>query len=106
MSTIFLRSMGRWVLGLAALLGFGTIGCVHSPIDLSQGPAPWRMPRPGPDAESFEDSLTGGEVFAMYCNQCHNARNLGERPFANYQNVAAHMPSSAPSSPGKSTKSS
>jgi hypothetical protein len=27
----------------------------------------------------------------MYCNQCHNARALGERPFANYQNVAAHM---------------
>jgi hypothetical protein len=49
------------------------------------------MPRPGGDAESFEDSLTGGEVFAMYCNQCHNARALGERPFGNYQNVAAHM---------------
>jgi hypothetical protein len=27
----------------------------------------------------------------MYCNQCHNARALAERPFANYQNVAAHM---------------
>ena len=27
----------------------------------------------------------------MYCNQCHNARSLAERPFANYQNVAAHM---------------
>jgi hypothetical protein len=27
----------------------------------------------------------------MYCNQCHNARTLAERPFANYQNVAAHM---------------
>ena len=27
----------------------------------------------------------------MYCNQCHNARALGERPFSNYQNVAAHM---------------
>ena len=27
----------------------------------------------------------------MYCNQCHNARALGERPFANYQNVVAHM---------------
>jgi hypothetical protein len=49
------------------------------------------MPRPGSEGQSFEDSLTGGEVFAMYCNQCHNARNLGERPFANYQNVAAHM---------------
>jgi len=74
--------------GLAAL---AAVGCQNTPIDLSQGPARWRMPRPGPPAESFEDSLTGGEVFAMYCNQCHNARNLGERPFANYQNVAAHM---------------
>jgi hypothetical protein len=42
-------------------------------------------------AASFEDSLTGGEVFAMYCNQCHNARSLGERPLANYENVIAHM---------------
>jgi hypothetical protein len=49
------------------------------------------MPRPGQGAETFEESLTGGEVFAMYCNQCHNARALGERPFGNYQNVAAHM---------------
>jgi hypothetical protein len=83
--------MGRWVPLFAGLIGFGALGCVHSPIDLSQGPAPLRMPRPGPGAESFEDSLTGGEVFAMYCNQCHNARALAERPFANYQNVAAHM---------------
>lgn len=74
-------------LGLVAVVA----GCVHSPIDLSKGPAPWRVPRPGPDAPTYEDSLTGGEVFAMYCNQCHNARALGERPFANYQNVAAHM---------------
>jgi hypothetical protein len=83
--------MGRWVPLYAGLLGFGVIGCVHSPIDLSQGPAFLRMPRPDGDAKSFEDSLTGGEVFSMYCNQCHNARALGERPFANYQNVAAHM---------------
>jgi hypothetical protein len=27
----------------------------------------------------------------MYCNQCHNARALAERPFFNYENVAAHM---------------
>ncbi len=67
------------------------LGCQSTPIDLSEGPAPLRMPEPGPEPESFEDSLTGGQVFAMYCNQCHNARALGERPFANYQNVAAHM---------------
>jgi hypothetical protein len=76
---------------LAALIGFGALGCIHSPIDLSKGPAPLRMPRPGEPAESFEDSLTGGQVFSMYCNQCHNARSLAERPFANYQNAAAHM---------------
>jgi hypothetical protein len=27
----------------------------------------------------------------MYCAACHNARNLAERPFSNYQNVLAHM---------------
>ncbi len=27
----------------------------------------------------------------MYCNQCHNARNLGERPFFNYETIAQHM---------------
>jgi hypothetical protein len=27
----------------------------------------------------------------MYCNQCHNARALAERPFLNYENVMAHM---------------
>jgi hypothetical protein len=83
--------MGRWVLLYAGVLGFGVLGCVHSPIDLSKGPAPLRQPRPDGDAETFEDSLTGGEVFSMYCNQCHNARALAERPFANYQNAAAHM---------------
>jgi hypothetical protein len=76
---------------IAGFAGFLILGCQHTPIDLSQGPAPLRIPRPGQEAESFEDSLTGGEVFAMYCNQCHNARALAERPFSNYQNVAAHM---------------
>jgi hypothetical protein len=67
------------------------VGCQNTPIDLTKGPAPLRMRRPGPDRERFEDSLTGGEVFSMYCNQCHNARSIAERPFSNYQNVAAHM---------------
>ena len=60
-------------------------------MDLSKGPAPLRIPRPGGEAPTFEDSLTGGEVFSMYCNQCHNARTLAERPFLNYENVMAHM---------------
>jgi hypothetical protein len=92
MARHFSRSMGGRTI---ILVGLGLVavvaGCVHSPIDLSKGPAPWRIPRPGPDEPTYEDSLTGGEVFSMYCNQCHNARALGERPFANYQNVAAHM---------------
>jgi hypothetical protein len=49
------------------------------------------MPRPGAPAETYEGSLTGGEVFSMYCNQCHIARPLAERPFLNYENVMAHM---------------
>lgn len=42
-------------------------------------------------AASYEDCLTGGKVFDMYCAACHNARALGERPFASYQNAATHM---------------
>jgi hypothetical protein len=40
---------------------------------------------------SYEDSLTGGQVFTMYCGYCHNAPNLGERNLANFKNVANHM---------------
>ena len=52
------------------------------------------MPSPAKDAEGcgcYEDSLTGGQVFTMYCAYCHNAPNLGERSFANFKNVASHM---------------
>jgi hypothetical protein len=85
--TIHSERLGRW---LTLLVALGALGCVNSPINLAQGVAPWRQPRPD-CAATFEDSLTGGEVFSMYCNQCHNARQLAERPFASYQNVAAHM---------------
>jgi hypothetical protein len=40
---------------------------------------------------SYEQCLTGGRVFKMYCASCHNARPLGERPFANYEVAATHM---------------
>ena len=40
---------------------------------------------------SYEDRLTGGKVFDMYCAACHNARALGERPFASYENATNHM---------------
>jgi hypothetical protein len=44
-----------------------------------------------PSRTCYEDTLSGGRVFAMYCGACHNARALGERPFASYQNAANHM---------------
>jgi hypothetical protein len=52
------------------------------------------MPSPAKQAEgcaSYEDSLTGGQIFAMYCNYCHNSPSLAERPYAQFRNVAAHM---------------
>jgi hypothetical protein len=60
----------------------------------AQGPVPLRMPSPeriAAGSESFEDSLTGGQIFSMYCSQCHNAPPLSERPFSNFKNVAVHM---------------
>jgi hypothetical protein len=84
----------------ASILAFPGIllgGCYHTPVDTTEfgnGPAPLRMPSPvkvGAASCSYEDSLTGGQVFAMYCNYCHNSPNLSERNFANFRNVAAHM---------------
>jgi hypothetical protein len=39
----------------------------------------------------YEDTLTGGQLFEMYCYYCHNPPNLSERNFANFRNVATHM---------------
>jgi hypothetical protein len=85
-----------WLVGSAVVLGaLLAAGCYNTPVDTSEyarGPAPLRMPSPGADAcGCYEDSLTGGQVFAMYCGYCHHAASLAERPFSNYQNVAAHM---------------
>jgi hypothetical protein len=72
-------------------------GCYNTPVDTSdyaQGPVPLRMRSPAKEPEAcdcYEDSLTGGQVFTMYCSYCHNAPSLAERPFSNYRNVAAHM---------------
>jgi hypothetical protein len=82
--------------GSALVLGALLAGCNTTPVDTSehaQGPAPLREPSPAKEGESccYEDSLTGGQVFTMYCGYCHNAPSLAERPFSNYQNVAAHM---------------
>jgi hypothetical protein len=88
-----------WAAGLTLVVtgALATLGCYNTPVDTSeyaQGPAPRRMPSPGKEAEAcgcYEDSLTGGQVFSMYCSSCHNAPALAERPFSNFQNVAAHM---------------
>ncbi len=72
-------------------------GCHVTPVDTSdydRGPAPKRMPSParesGPCA-CYEDSLTGAQVFSMYCSYCHNPPALGERSYAQFRNIAAHM---------------
>jgi len=82
-----------WVLVLGGLLA--AAGCYNTPVDTSnyaQGPAPLRMPSPAREgATSYEDSLTGAQVFSMYCSYCHNAPALSERNFANFRNVASHM---------------
>jgi hypothetical protein len=87
--------MAGSILVLAGVLA--AAGCYHTPVDTSEyerGPAPLRRPSPVKEAEacdSYEDSLTGGQVFTMYCSYCHNAPSLAERPFSNFRNVAAHM---------------
>ena len=86
-----------WIAGLivAAAGGLAAPGCYHTPVDDSdyaKGPAPLRMPSPAMErACCYEESLTGGQVFDMYCSYCHNAPALAERPFSNFRNVAAHM---------------
>jgi hypothetical protein len=68
-----------WLAGslvvVAAMLT--TMGCYHTPVDTSEyarGPAPMRMPSPAKEEECncYENSLTGGQIFKMYCNYCHN----------------------------------
>jgi hypothetical protein len=88
---------GPCALGIVAVLT--VVGCNQTQVDnsdLARGPAPLRMPSPAREGEaaescSYEDSLTGGKVFAMYCSYCHNAPALSERNFANFKNVASHM---------------
>jgi hypothetical protein len=87
-----------WVAGLVLVTagGLAALGCYHTPIDNSdyaKGPAPLRMPSPAKEGDAccYEDSLTGGQIFSMYCSYCHNAPSLAERPFSNFRNVAAHM---------------
>jgi hypothetical protein len=76
---------------------FVAAGCYNTPVETSdyvRGPTPLHNPSPVREAEackSYEDSLTGGQIFKMYCGYCHNAPSLAERPYAQFRNVAAHM---------------
>jgi hypothetical protein len=86
-------------LASVALLAAGVVtlgACTNTPAyvyDPARSPAPLREPPPDQPGcgDCYEDSLTGGQIFTMYCSYCHNARPLSERPFSNYKNVAAHM---------------
>jgi len=88
-----------WLSGPVFMLGVVLVaaGCYNTPVDTSEygrGPVPLREPSPaktGEACKSYEDSLTGGQIFSMYCSYCHNAPTLAERPFSNFKNVAAHM---------------
>jgi hypothetical protein len=90
------RQMSSSLVVVAGIL-FGSVGCHNTAVDTSDyalGPAPGRIPSPAREAEacrSYEDSLTGGQVFAMYCGYCHNAPSLAERPYSQFRNIAAHM---------------
>jgi hypothetical protein len=87
-----------WLAGSVLVLTgiVAVVGCGNTPPYLyyaSRSPAPLREPpleQPG-CKDSYEDSLTGGKIFTMYCSYCHNAPAVAERPFSNFQNVAAHM---------------
>ena len=81
------RRAGCWSCSLSAALP--TLGCYNPPVDVSQTPAPFRFRlKKGEELSGkWEDEVTGGQLFSMYCGYCHNARAIGERPFSNYQNV-------------------
>ena len=40
---------------------------------------------------SFEDCVEGGQLYKMYCSQCHNTRPLGERNFRETEVSFSHM---------------
>src|ERR1700726_3500083 len=94
-----MRSLRNPWLAWAGLVLGGVLvaaGCYNTPVDTSvhgEGPAPLRMPSPEKEGDGccYEDSLTGGQVFSMYCSYCHNAPSLAERPYSQFRNVAAHM---------------
>lgn len=80
----------------AGLVALACMGCVNGPSshtasrNYSLGAAPQDPPHESA-RHSYDDYLSGGRIFQMYCGACHNARPLAERPFSNYEVASAHM---------------
>ncbi len=87
------RRLAAAVLMLVTLTALGCYNTFPDFSEAARGPTPLRGPSPKrvAEADTFENSVTGGEVYSMYCSQCHNYRPLSERSFANFKNVAQHM---------------
>jgi hypothetical protein len=82
-------------LGTVAVIIASAIGCETPSANTFsrnyglRGDLPVDAPGPHPEAEG--ECTDGGRLWRQYCGSCHNARPLGERPFANYHVAIAHM---------------
>src|SRR5262245_44324673 len=91
-----LAKRAGWLLLGGLLAGGAAAGCSGSPSahtvsrNYSLGEFPVDPP-PACPPRTFEDRVTGGQLFQMYCGSCHNARPLAERPFSNYEVAMTHM---------------
>ena len=47
--------------------------------------------RPNNAPKSFENDVSGGRLFQLYCASCHEGRPLGERPFRETAVTFSHM---------------
>lgn len=52
---------------------------------------PIPVDRPANASEKFEDRVSGGRLFQLYCSSCHEGRPLGERPFRETAVTFNHM---------------
>jgi hypothetical protein len=90
MEVIVVAAVGMGLVALACL-GCGSGPSAHTVSgNYSLGDAPQDWPH-DTDIQSYDDCLSGGRIFQMYCGACHNARPLSERPFSNYEVASAHM---------------
>jgi len=95
-----MRRRGMDLIGVTAvaagLVAWACLGCGSAPSahtagrNYSLGAAPHDPPHDSAH-RSYDDYLSGGRIFQMYCGACHNARPLAERPFSNYEVASAHM---------------